>query len=436
MTAMLHQSYSRLRGHAFCFFYICAVGLMGTALFVQPAFSANQLVTFKQATNNGLQRAWFAQARVDSSRNLVSQWTLSKNEIFALTTASTVHAMNAETGKTLWIAQIGNPDYPSVGPAVNSNRVAVLNSSDLFLLDRKDGHVLWTRNLMSATEVAPVLSETFAYVALISGRVEGFSLDSPNAEAWQYQSVGRIVCPPSATGKYIAWPTERGYLYFGNADESRVFFRIETGEEIVAAPAEWGSLFYVATLNGYLYCYDGSTGRQLWRYSTGMSIISKPVVLDNKVYVASEAPALHAIDATTGKRLWSVEGAVKFVAQAEHHIYASDRYGNLLLLDRETGAINGKITTGDGVTAMVNEQSDRIFLVSDTGLIQCLHEIGADEPTYHRATEATENADKPVAEDQENVFAEEDPLVGETESPFEADEPEEAEESEDGNPFF
>lgn len=444
MNDMLFLNYPLLKRREFCLLCICAVGLIGTARFAQPAFSAKQLVTYRQATSNGLHLAWFAQAQVDSARNQVSRWTLANNEIFALTTASTVHAMNAETGKTLWIAQIGNPNYPSVGPAVNSNHVAVLNGSDLFLLDRNDGHVLWTRKLAGPAGAAPALSETFAYVALINGRVEGFPLDAPTADVWQFQSVGRISRPPTATGQFVAWPTESGYLYVGDANESKVFFRIETGEDIIAAPAEWGSLFYVATLDGYLYCYDGSTGKQLWRYSTGMLIISKPVVIDNRVYVASEMPALHAVDATTGHKLWSVDGAVKFVAQAKHHVYAADRHGNLLILDKETGAIAGKLTTGDGIYPIINEQSDRIFLVNDTGLIQCLHEIGAEEPTLHRAKLATEGADQPATdkpaadedaaapEDDENPFAPEDPQA-EEDDPFEAGE---SDESDDDNPFF
>jgi len=429
MLPLKHSLLKRLSLGLVCAY--CA-GLTCTTYLAQQAFSANQLVTFEQASKNGLQRAWFAQARVDPARNQVARWTLSENELFALTTTSTVHAMNAETGKTRWIAQVGNPNYPSDGPVTNSNRVALLNGSTLYLLDRGDGHVLWTREVGDAAVTAPVLSETFAYVALTSGRIEGFPLDSPTGDSWQYQSVGRIFHSPAATGQFVAWPTDRGYLYVGNADQRRVFFRIETAEDIIAAPAEWGSLFFVASLDGCLYCYDGLTGNQRWRYSTGLPIISKPVVVDNKVFVASEMPALHAVDATTGNRLWTVEGAVKFVAQGAQHLYAADRYGNLLIVDKETGGIAGQLSTGDGVFPIVNEQSDRIFLVSDTGLVQCLHEIGANEPTLYRKMATEEEAEKPApAEGQPDGEAA--PAAGEetTEDPF-GNEPAPAE---DDNPF-
>ncbi len=419
--------------------FVCAycAALTCNTYLAQQAFSANQLVTFEQASKNGLQRAWFAQVRVDPARNLVAYWTLSNNELFALTTSSTVHAMNAETGKTLWIAQIGNSKYPSDGPVTNSNRVALLNGTTLYLLDRGDGHVLWTREVGDAVVAAPVLSDTFAYVAQTSGRVEGFPLDSPTGDAWQYQSVGRIFHSPAATGPFVAWPTDRGYLYVGNADKKQVSFRIETNEDIIAAPAEWGSLFFVASLDGCLYCYDGSTGKQRWRYSTGMPIISKPVVVDSRVFVTSEMPALHAVDATTGNRLWTVKNAVNFVAQGTQHIYAADPYGNLLIVDKQTGGIAGQLNTGDGVFPIVNEQSDRIFLVSNTGLVQCLHEIGANEPTLYRKTTAEEEAEKsdenqpgdkaaPAAEEKTTEAPDED-----ADDPF-GNEPDAAE---DDNPF-
>ncbi len=424
---MLPLNFS-LQKRFFSFGLTCCVGLIVHACFVPQTFSADRLVSFDQATNNGLERAWSAQARVDASRNRVDHWELSGNVIFALTTSSTVHAMHAETGKTLWIAQVGNPKHPSTGPVANSNRVAVLNGSNLYLLDRQDGHVIWTRQVGNAAGTAPALSETHAYVTSINGRIEGFPLDSTSIGALQYQSHGLIFQPPMATGPYVVWSTDRGFLYVGNAEQSRVLFRIETNEEIIATTAEWGSQFYAASMDGYLYCYDRSIGAQHWRYSAGMAITGKPVVIDHQVFVASEKPALHAVDATTGNGRWTTEGAAYFVAQGLQHLYAADRYGNLLILDKETGSIAGQINTGENVHPMINEQTDRIFLVSDTGLIQCLHEIGAEAPTSHRemaASEETEKAEPKSSTDTEPISpAEED------ENPFEAEEA-----PADDNPF-
>jgi hypothetical protein len=58
------------------------------------------------------------------------------------------------------------------------------------------------------------------------------------------------------------------------------------------------------------------------------------------------------------------------------------------VLDSKTGNPVSRMAVGEGLSTLVNDQTDRIFLVSDGGLVQCLHEIGAEAPTVHRQPEA------------------------------------------------
>jgi hypothetical protein len=45
------------------------------------------------------------------------------------------------------------------------------------------------------------------------------------------------------------------------------------------------------------------------------------------------------------------------------------------------------MATNGAADALVNDQTDRIYLVSKDGLVQCLHELGADKPLYHNPPE-------------------------------------------------
>jgi outer membrane protein assembly factor BamB len=261
-------------------------------------------------------------------------------------------------------------------------------------------------------------------------------LDDPTAAVWQYQSIGQVYQPPLAIGALVTWTTDRGHLYFGDAILPRVLFRIETNDEIVSAPTSHGEHLYATSLGGYLYCYERSSGAELWRFSSGMPITKQPVVIDGRVYVASEAPALHAIDAENGRHLWTAKGVVQFVAQGADRVYGVDRFGTLMILDGESGTLAGRIVTGDGISALANGQSDRIYLVADTGLVQCYHEQGASEPTSYlelpdeqqmstegdkEATPAAEPIEEPVEEAPEQQPAEE---PQQEENPFD-----------DSNPF-
>jgi hypothetical protein len=165
-------------------------------------------------------------------------------------------------------------------------------------------------------------------------------------------------------------------------------------------------------LDGYLYAVHEMTGREKWRYSTGYSIHSSPAVVGKQVYVASFEPALHCLNADTGSELWSVLGVSHFAAQGKQRVYASDRYGNLLVMDSKTGNPIGRLNVGEGLSTLVNDQTDRLFLVNDVGLVQCLHEIGADQPTQYRhppapaATEGTATPPPTASEDSAAPTAE------------------------------
>jgi len=403
-------------------------GIFVAMLVVGPqAWSAPQLVEFETAAKNGLQRAWFSQIRVDHSKNRVTNWTLDKDLLLALTSTGTVHAIKAESGRTQWVAQVGNPSYPSTGPAANADFVAVLSGSRLYMLDRVDGHLVWSRALGIVSETSPTLSETYAFVAEINGRVEGFPLDDPAASVWQNQSAGHLYHPPFVAGEFVAWASDRGHLYLGNAVRPRVLFRIETHDEIASTPVASGENLYATSLGGYLYCYAKSDGAELWRYSSGMPITQQPAVVDGRVYVASEDPALYAIDATSGRHQWTAEGVVQFVAQGADRVYGVDRFGTLLILDSKSGTLAGRIDTGTGISALANEQSDRIFLVSEAGLVQCLYEQGASEPTWYLKVVDEEEEPKKEARP-----AEEELEVPTTDAPKE--QPAEDAEEED-NPF-
>ena len=116
------------------------------------------------------------------------------------------------------------------------------------MLDRANGKFLWSRPLGSAPADAPALSDDLAYVTFLNGRVEGYHLAGPQSFPWYSQSVGRIYHSPTASGSVVSWPTSRGYLYVGQANEPpRVLYRIETDAAATAPPSE-AELFLVRHL--------------------------------------------------------------------------------------------------------------------------------------------------------------------------------------------
>ncbi len=53
------------------------------------------------------------------------------------------------------------------------------------------------------------------------------------------------------------------------------------------------------------------------------------------------------------------------------------------MLDGETGNLVGQIPLGLSDRVFANNQTDRMYIATRSGAIQCLHEFGADLPVIH-----------------------------------------------------
>ena len=368
-------------------FALPAALIILTALDVR-AQSNRRLVSQEEARHLGLERAWFAQVRLDRARNHVERAVLTGDRLTVLTSAGIVHEFNALTGETLWIATIGNPNYPSLGPAANDKFVALVNGSTLFVLDRIDGRPVKMRPVGGAPGAAPALTRSFVFVPLVNGRIEGYPLSEKIFTPWYYQSFGRAMVAPLATADILVWTTDTGHLYVGYVEEDPgVRFRLETGSEIIAPPSYRKPFIFAASVFGDMFAMHESTGARHWKYATGFTVSRAPAAIQDRVFVTSVEPALHCVDAETGMGLWEAPGVAQFAAASRNRVYGVDDFGSLVVLDATTGANVGRLR-GDGSTnALVNDQTDRLYLVSREGAVQCLHEIGAKQPLYHVARE-------------------------------------------------
>lgn len=405
--------------HSCCHFLlhllVLAVGLCGVMTTAKPALARSGLVSNQQAQRYGLVRAWFSQAQVDRSRHMVERAVLSGDQLIVLTTAGVLHAMDAHTGGTDWVARVGNPDYPSLGPAISDEYVAIVNGSTITVLDRETGLEKMSRELSGGAGGGPALANDHVYVPMFTGKLEAYPLTPPMRSTWYYSSTGRVFESASATSASITWPTDRGYLYVANPSADGVRYRFQSSGRVLGSPAAAGGNLYLTTTTGFLYALDERTGKQLWRYGTGSSISQPPVVVGGRVYVATETGAMHCVSARTGDGIWQSPNIHRLAAVSASRVYGMNRMGDLIILDKQSGVPLGRIATNATTTSVVNDQTDRVYLVSDSGLVQCLHEIGSQEPLRHseaapaaeEVDEGADAADTPVDEPRDQPTTEE-----------------------------
>jgi outer membrane protein assembly factor BamB len=376
------------------------VASVALAIFVLAgeARCEHRLISQDEAAQLGLTRAWFTQIRLNAAYTHVERAVLEGDRLTVLTNAGVVQELDALTGKTYWIAPIGNENYPSLGPAGNEKYVAILNGSTLYVLDRKDGKPAIIRPVGSAPGAAPALSDDYVFIPLVSGRIEGLPLGNQKTPPWYYQSFGRAMVAPLVTPESIVWTTDAGYLYVGGSNKLGVRYRLETGSEIVAPPSYHQPFVFVASLNGDVFAMHELSGSQRWKYSCGFPVTRAAAGVGDRVFVTSAEPALHCINSMSGIGIWEAPHVNQFASISKERVYCVNDLGEFVVLNATTGASLAKIRADRPIHALVNDQTDRVYLVSEDGMVECLHEVNMKTPIYHnpKPTPPKEEA-KPAA---------------------------------------
>ena len=162
---------------------------------------------------------------------------------FAQTNEGGLHVYDAETGKHLWSANLGE-NTPNARP-VSSNSFAVFGTSAdvLTALDRKTGRVLWRTHLGAIPTCGTVADEDRVIVGTMEGRVNSYRLKDKNpkgeatirnspAEEWGWQTSGPIHTLPLIAEHEVAFGSSDGRVYVVMKDERTTLFRVRTGGPI------------------------------------------------------------------------------------------------------------------------------------------------------------------------------------------------------------
>lgn len=335
-----------------------------------------------------------------------------------------VQCLNAETGRTNWSTKVGTTKYPTLVSAVNDQYVAVINGSMLYMLKLEDGVIDWERRTPRAPGGGPALSDRYVFLPMVNGEVDVFKLDEYRLPAAHFSSNGRTLVAPVVFGDAVAWPTDNGYLYVGNSEVPGIRFRVKAEDRISAAPAFLPGVkggpatIYFASADGYVYFVDADNGEVLRRFSTGEPITRSPLVVKDRVYVVSDEGTLFCIGAVDAQELWSTQNLKTILSANFDRIYCLDRNSQLVSINANTGGRLGAIQLADVDFAYTNTMSDRVYLGTKAGVLQCLRESKQKYPLLYanmtRKAPPPEGTQKPAATGatttKEEPATEEDPF--------------------------
>ncbi len=307
-----------------------------------------------------------------------------------------VQAIDAETGRTRWMTPVGSMDSPTTKPAVTEQHLALINGQDLYILDAKTGAILEHRRIIGGPGAGPAIVGNIAFVPLMNGRVNAFTF-GPKAPWWPstYHSRGSVAFQPTTVSGHVAWGNDAGDISVIEPGKRGILYRLRLTDSIagplIALPPKQ---ILGVTQTGYVYSFDITTGRLIWRYSSG-NVTSEPAAtVGETVFLMTRDHGMHTISAATGERIWPTPyaPATKFIAATAERVYCTINTGQIVALDIATGHEVGRIPLSLDDQVFANSQTDRMYIATRSGAIQCLHELGADLPTLHVSDKPEEAA--------------------------------------------
>lgn len=393
-----------------------------------------QIISAPLAQRYGLKQSWLAQAQIDRATDQMAGFALEGDGLFVLSQGGTLQALDAETGGTRWIIQLGVRVHPATGPGVGERYVAMTKGSTLYVLDRSTGALVFERSLQQAPMASPAVWGHFVYVPLFNSMIVAYDLAHPKASPWFYRGAGQLTVPPLVTPHCLAWTTNRGHIYASPPDRLEMRFQFRANAPIVSPLSNQPPLIYATSRDGFTYALDESNGKLVWRFAAGDPISHSPVAIRDSVFVIPEVGGIYCLAAGSGQQRWFAPQAKQFVAASPSRmqpraangnppaesqaalgrIYAVDDAGNMLILDASSGARLDTIPTAGVPWKFTNHVNDRLYFGSKSGLIQCLHEIGLNTPTSYAppmiASPPGETLETPDTDSTDDEPAEFDPF--------------------------
>jgi outer membrane protein assembly factor BamB len=309
------------------------------------------------------------------AEHIVPQITL-----YATSESGIVHAIDGETGTTLWTTGIGRPDLTTSVAGASDSYVAAFNGSTIYCLYANDGALAWQRMVSGAPLSGPAVSDELVFVVVANGNMESFRVDDPRIPSPSFRSFGTPTSQPVIFRRSVAWSTDRGHVYVGQSFDARMSFRLEAKDRIDSPPSFLPPDKIIATsLDGYIYAFHETRGGILWRVSTGEPIKHQPVCLNDTVYAITLGGGLYAID-PHGMEKWVTGGIRGFISGNASRLYCTDVAGSIVVIDAASGSRISSILAPSLNLRMINQETDRLIVGTQSGMIQCFREIGARWP--------------------------------------------------------
>ena len=366
-------------------------------VYAQRSRHASTLPSQRMLDRYGLERAWWSQAMIDPQRDRVRHITVDEDLVYIQTRTGMVTAFENETGKQLWSALLGRSGDPSFPISSNKNVAMVVTGLDIFAVNKFTGKVLWKLRAPSSPSTSPTVDENHVYLGSLNGNLYAIDLKkvrklyaerrlpawSFQTIAWRYATGKEVTTPAISNGYIVNFASRDGSLYTVSASDRDLLFQFETDAPVSAPLAASSRFLFLASEDFNFYCLDRVSGQVSWEFISGLPVRLQPRIIGEQVFLMPVRGGMYCLSVKSGQQIWWRPNAYEFLAATPRTIFSSDRFGNVALLSREDGSVQGTLPLQKFQVRLANDRTDRLYMATQDGLVICIHEKTREFPIYH-----------------------------------------------------
>jgi len=318
----------------------------------------------------------------------VKELSIPRIKLVLISENGSVQTLDAETGRTLWTNTCGDSTAPAFPGAISKAGVTVIHGDHLYVLDWESGKHILTKRLEHASSNAVAATNTMAFVSDFSGRVESYTIgDSKFIQRWGYVIRGRAIGDTvnMIDRDLCGIASAEGYFYvFSAAEKPEVWMRYQSNSRFERCLGVGNDAFYVGNVGGRLskIVIKDRLGRTNWEFVSGQAFATPPLIVGPHVYAATDDGVLNCIDDAEGTEAWMSDSMAihEPLAVANNAVYCRSHSNQIVALNIANGNVVGTALAKNLGHALMNQLTDRLYLIGKQGQLECLRPIGSEVP--------------------------------------------------------